>query len=197
MKQILVDIPTEILTPRLLLRPLQPGDGKNINDGIKESLEELKIYMPWAQEVPPLEASEEVARSSAAKWLMRDDLTMAMFERATGDYLGGTGLHRINWNARTFEIGYWLRSTKSGRGYVTESANALTQLCFKHLKANRVDIRCDTRNTKSTAIAERLGFEKEGVLRNYQMSADGKFPIDMVIYARINMDGLPSLEVKW
>ena len=65
----------------------------------------------------------------AARYLLREDLAMFIFERDVmgreGRFLGGTGLHRIDWTLRSFEIGYWRRKGFGGHGYVTEAARGL------------------------------------------------------------------------
>ncbi len=57
-----------------------------------------------------------------------------------GRYLGGTGLHRIDWGVGAFEIGYWVRASAHGKGFVTEGAELLTKFAFEALHANRVSI---------------------------------------------------------
>jgi len=50
---------------------------------------------------------------------------------------------------------------------------ALTKLAFEQLNALRVEIRCDDRNHKSSRVAERAGFQLEGILRNESHGLDG------------------------
>jgi RimJ/RimL family protein N-acetyltransferase len=56
------------------------------------------------------------------------------------------------------EIGYWLRADFTGRGYVTESAQAMVSLAGTIARFRAVEMRCDPRNTSSVAIPRRLGF---------------------------------------
>jgi len=71
-----------------------------------------------------------------------------------------------NMNTLNHEIGFWCRSSKVGNGYVTEGVKALADMAFEHLKAARVEIRCDQRNLASAAVAKRAGFRLEGILVN-------------------------------
>ena len=77
---------------------------------------------------------------------------MLMFLRdadgSEGELVGGTGLHRIDWSLRRFEIGYWRRTGCGGRGLVTEAVRALARLAFDHLDARRVEIRMDDANVR-------------------------------------------------
>lgn len=71
------------------------------------------------------------------------------------------------------EIGYWVRLTATGRGYVTEAVRLLTRFALDVLEAQRVEIRCDERNTPSAAVARRAGYVFEGVRRNDALDAEG------------------------
>ncbi len=68
MKPILIDLPMPILTPRLLIRPPQVGDGIALNEAVIESFETLSRFMGWAKEKPSIEDSEEQVRLCAANW---------------------------------------------------------------------------------------------------------------------------------
>jgi RimJ/RimL family protein N-acetyltransferase len=188
-----------IVTPRLILRPPQPGDGAELNAAILESFDDLQIWMPWADHKPSLEESEENVRRAYAKWILREDLRIHIFDRATGKLAGSSGLHRINWELPSFEIGYWLRKSFVGKGYVTESTNALTRYAFDHLRAKRVELRCNSKNERSLAVFKRLGFEYEGCLRSNDTHANaGNVETrDTLIYSRLTPAGLPELEVNW
>lgn len=61
----------------------------------------------------------------------------------------------------------------------------LTEFAFNQLGANRLTIRCDPRNVKSKAVAERAGFQLEGILKNDEWSIDGTVLTDTCIYANI------------
>jgi RimJ/RimL family protein N-acetyltransferase len=197
MNPILLDIPTSLTTERLLLRPPQAGDGPELNAAVIESFDALSLWMPWAKTKPTVEESEENVRRAFAKWILREDLRVSIFDKATGKLAGSSGLHRINWAVPSFEIGYWARTSFVGKGYITESTNALTRFAFNFLKAKRVEIRCNSKNKKSIAVIERLGFEFEGCLRNSDTHGDETEPRDMLIYSRLSDAGLPALEVNF
>lgn len=165
-RPILLDIPDAFESERLLLRAPQVGDGEAINRAVVESLEELRPWMPWATEAPSLADSEEVVRRAAVKYLAREDFMLLLWDKATGELVGASGMHRIDWEIPAVEIGYWVRTSMSGHGYITEAVNAITHFAFATLGAHRVEIRCDERNTRSAAVARRAGFTLEGILHN-------------------------------
>jgi RimJ/RimL family protein N-acetyltransferase len=79
-----------------------------------------------------------------------------------------------------FEIGYWIRASAEGHGYVAETVQLLTDFAFASLHAQRVMIRCDARNRRSAAVAERLGFIREAHLRNDMRDATGELRSTLV-----------------
>ncbi len=170
MDPLLEDVPERIETERLILRTPSGLDAPALNAAVCESLGDLRIHMPWAQSEPSLLQSHAECRRMQARFLLRDDLPLFLFERRVdgteGAFVGGTGLHRIDWALRCFEVGYWCRSSRQGRGYVTEAVQALSRFAFERLQARRVEVRMDDTNERSWKVAERAGFALEGVLRS-------------------------------
>ena len=163
---ILRDLPDELIGERILIRPPRPGDGAAIFEAVEESREQIGPWLPWVEKTLTVSDGEEAARRGAARWLLREDLMVGLWESGTGRYLGGSGLHRMDWAVPSFEIGYWLRVSAWGQGYVTEAVQMLCRFAFETLGANRVEIRCDAKNTRSAAVPKRLGFVQEALLRN-------------------------------
>jgi RimJ/RimL family protein N-acetyltransferase len=91
-------------------------------------------------------------------------------------------MHHIEWSVPRFEIGYWCRTSLAGRGYIREAVTALTWMAFETLGAARVEVRMDTQNERSWRVAERLGFQLEGVLRSDARANDGQLR-DTRVYA--------------
>ena len=185
MNPFLLDFPEQFETERLLIRAPKSGDGKVVNEAIIASIKELKPWMPFARNLPSEEDTEINIRQAYIKFLSRDDLRFHVFLKETGEFVVSSGLHRIDWNVKKFEIGYWADSRHTQKGYVTETVVALTDFAFKHLKANRIEIRCDAKNSKSRAVAERLDFSLEGILVNGDLSVDQTELRNTCIYAKI------------
>lgn len=181
---ILLSFPESFETERLLIRAPLWGEGASLNEAIGESLNELKPWMPFAKIMPTLDESEKFTREARLAFLKRDHLHMRIFNKDTGAFIGCSGLHQINWDTRNFEIGYWIRSTCAGYGYMTEAVNGITDFAIHTLEANRIEIRCSGRNTKSAAVAERAGFTLDGILRNNCRGQDGELH-DSKVYAKV------------
>jgi ribosomal-protein-serine acetyltransferase len=195
MKHILLDFPHQIETERLLLRLPKPGDGQEVNEAIRTSIEELQPWMPFAKQVPEVEETESNIRKAHAKFLTREDLRFHIYHKEQGNFIGSTGLHYIDWKVPKFEIGYWVKTSESKKGYVTEAIKALAQFAFQELKAKRVEIECDSRNERSRKVAERLGFTLEGILKNDDRGLDGSLR-DTCIYAITNIEELGKFKYE-
>ncbi|MEK4062544.1 MULTISPECIES: GNAT family N-acetyltransferase [unclassified Paenibacillus] len=181
---IMLSIPESFESERLLIRAPHWGDGLAVNEAVKESIEELRPWMPWANKVPTVEESEASIRRSRLEFLERTDLRLLLFRKETGELIGSSGLHRIDWQSRKFEIGYWVRSAFARQGYITEAVDAITKYAIQELQANRIEIRCDSRNVQSARIAERSGFTLEGTLRNDKCDVTGTLRHTM-IFAKV------------
>lgn len=185
MEPILRDFPHEFHTERLTIRCPMPGDGPAHYAAVAESLAELRPWLPWAMYEPSVEASEIFARQGYCKFLSRDDLPLVVLLKGTDIIAGGSGLHRIQWDVPKFEIGYWLRTSLVGRGYMTEAVAGISQFAFATLGAQRVEIRCDARNERSAAIPRRLGFVHEATLRHEARDHHSQELRDTLIFAKI------------
>src|SRR5271170_5553741 len=142
MDPLLMDIPEQIVTQRLIVRCAQPGEGSAVNAAIADSINELRPWMPWAQTMPTVDDTELHTRRAHARFHTREDLNYRGWLKGDNTFVVGGGLHRIDWSVPKFEIGYWVRTPLAGRGYVTELVRALTTLAFDLLRAQRVEIHC-------------------------------------------------------
>ncbi|MCM3718977.1 GNAT family N-acetyltransferase [Fictibacillus phosphorivorans] len=186
MKPILLDFPTEFTTDRLFIRMPMPGDGKVIFDAIYASLEDLKPWLPFAHLDQTEEDVEVNIREAHLKFLKRENLRLLVFLKKTGEFIASSGLHRIDWDIPKFEIGYWIDSRQAGKGYMTEAVQGITDFAVNELKARRIEIRCDTKNVRSAAIPERLGFTREGIHRNDSLAVGSTTILrDTSVYAKV------------
>ncbi|ANU12103.1 ribosomal protein N-acetyltransferase [Planococcus antarcticus DSM 14505] len=182
---VLLDFPEEFESERLLIRAPRREDAKASYEAVMHSLEAFRPWLPFAQQKPDLSETEATLIEAAANFKLRKDLRLHFFLKETGQFIGSTGLHRIDWEVRKFEIGYWIDSRFEGKGFATEAVERITRFAFEELGANRVEIRCDPDNVRSRAVANRLHFELEGTLRNDAVSRVGNKLRDTCVYAKI------------
>ncbi|HEY1390079.1 MAG TPA: GNAT family N-acetyltransferase [Ktedonobacterales bacterium] len=177
----LIPLFEELRGPRVVVRPYRLDDADGLFAAVDESRQHLWPWLPWVTQHQTVEDTRDFILRTQAKWLLReDDLTVGFFEADSGRYLGGSGLHIRGWDLPAFEIGYWIRTSAEGHGYVAETVKLLTAFAFTSLDAQRVMIRCDARNARSAAVAERLGFVREALLRNDMRDANGELRSTLV-----------------
>jgi len=197
MHPVLIDVPLPIRTPRLLLRGKQPGDGA-LTAAVAETWEDLHRWMDWAENLEDNTAEKQEIRTRQvmAKLLLREEFNLVGIELATGQPVIWCGFHSVDWRARGCDTGYWVRKSAQGRGFATESTNALLRFAFGPLGMQRVGLSHTEGNVRSRRVAEKLGFLPEGFQRSISLVPGGRVT-DKRLYARFDTLGLPDLEVHW
>lgn len=100
------------------------------------------------------------------------------------DYtLAGNISYRSTPDNRTAEIGYWLGLRYTGRGIVTRATGALVEYALHVDNKNRVLIQTTADNLRSRAVAERLGFTLDGIIRQ-EMNIYGRLK-DRAVYTML------------
>jgi len=140
--------------------------------------------MDWAQGAQPtIQETMEWIANRAAGFEDRSQLHFSIFEKRAGTFIGCCWLCRFDWMVPRGEIGYWCATNKVGHGYITEAVLALTEFAWS-LGFVRVEIRCDAKNLRSRAVAERTGFALEGVLKNDCRTPQGAL-LDTCVFAQV------------
>jgi len=107
--------------------------------------------------------------------------------RRTDDALiGTTTLFNLNLDSHRAEIGYCLDRAEWGKGYMNEALQALLDYAFEELALHRIEADVDPRNTSSIRTVERLGFQREGYLRE-RLQVNGEIQ-DTVFYGLLRPD---------
>lgn len=179
------DFPEDFESERLIMRAPKLQDALEILNKTNHSITSLREWMSWAQQEPELYEVEENLRQAVADFITRKDLRYHIYLKETGEFIGSSGFHNIDWAIPKFEIGYWLATEREGNGFMTEAVTRISEFAFESLGARRVEIRCDETNVKSRSVAERAGFELEGILKNNALSVRDKDLRNTCIYAKI------------
>lgn len=169
----LIPIAEELRGERILVRPYRADDAPALWQAIDESRDHVRPWLPFADLHQTVDETRDWIIQGMAAWLLREELHQSIWELDSARFLGGIGLHPRGWDIGYFEIGYWLRQSAEGHGYISEAVRLVTDYAFDALHANRVEIRCDARNRRSPAVAEHLGFVREAHLRNHARAVDG------------------------
>jgi RimJ/RimL family protein N-acetyltransferase len=164
------------------LRELHDDDTDELHALIERNRDRLARWIQWAREQTPRDTRAFIARARALE--QRDSGLSRGVVRA-GRLAGvvGVTVDRAN---RSAAIGYWIDEDSEGRGVVTTAVAALADDAFDRWQLKRLEIRADVENGASCAVAERLGFRFEGVLR--QAYRVGEHYSDDAVYSLLSSD---------
>jgi ribosomal-protein-serine acetyltransferase len=154
------------LAPGEALVPRTPALTEAYHDLIVANRERLAGWEPWAMAPPVLEETRSFLEANMRNWLAGTELPVAIAVRTDDQWhLAGAISLQINPYARSAEIGYWIDGGHEGRGLATRAVTALLDHAFGELNLDRVALHTDPANERSRALARRLGFVEEGLLR--------------------------------
>jgi ribosomal-protein-alanine N-acetyltransferase len=149
-------------TARLRLRPFAEADA----DDLYALHSNAHVLRYW--DSPPWTDRARAERFLAGCRQMAEEETGARLaiDRASDEsFLGWCSLSRWNPDYRSASLGYCLGEAAWGQGYATEAVRSMLEWAFDILDLNRVQAEADTRNAASAHVLEKLGFLREGTLR--------------------------------
>ncbi len=168
---------------RRRLKLLEETDADELYAVVAANREYLSRWMPWAP-TQTLERTLEFIRMSRRQLAENQGFQVGILD--CDAIVGTIGLHRIDWLNRSTSVGYWLAERAQGSGTMTAAVRELVDYALGHWQLNRVELRAAVGNLRSRAIAERLDFTEEGVLREAERIGDRY--VDHVIYAMLARD---------
>jgi len=178
--------PIMIDTKRLRLRPLRAEDAPFFFE-VWSDPEAMRYFS-----FPPMQHIDQAHARVADKLKSSSDgtsVTCVIESGDTGEVLGDCALFNGISHSKRAEIGYCLRRKHWGKGYMVEAADALIEYGFKQVELRRIEADIDPRNWPSIQLVERLGFKREGYLRERWIIA-GEVA-DTVLYGLIQSDRYP------
>jgi aminoglycoside 6'-N-acetyltransferase len=149
-----------LTTARLVLRPFCTTDSETFQAYRNDP--EVARYQGW--DVPFTEAQAQTFIEWAANTdsqTVGDWYQMAIERRDTGEMMGDVGFYVRDDDPRQAKIGYTLARLYWGNGYAQEAVLAVLGYLFRERNMHRVVADCDTENTASYHLLERLGFRRE------------------------------------
>ena len=150
-----------------LLAPIE-GDARELFVTVDENREYLREWLPWLDDVNSMDDELAMIRR------MRDgkNFNWVYLIRKYGELVGVVSLNWIDWDNRSFGLGYWVSESSSGRGIITKSCRRVIDHCFFDLKLHRLVIEVAVDNHPSRAVADRLGLRLEGISKDREWLYD-------------------------
>jgi RimJ/RimL family protein N-acetyltransferase len=141
-----------------VLRLLGISDADAVARSVRESLEHLQPWMPWAGEESTKESFQRTRlRGAKHKAAKGEEWQYGLFPRGEASLVGSFGMMGGKWPA-TIEIGYWVHVAETGRGLARRATRALTNVALTLDGIATVCIRCDEANVRSASVPRALGY---------------------------------------
>jgi ribosomal-protein-serine acetyltransferase len=173
---------------RIDLVPVAASHTQRLYEAIVESKGELSPWMEWLHPEYSLADTEQWAASCQKAWEADSMFGFTIVEKQTQQILGGGGVGITSHLHRNGAIGYWIRSSRTKRGFASESAALLAQFGFGQLGLIRIEILVAVGNTASQRVAEKVGAVREGLLRNRWLFRGE--PRDAYVFSLVPTGGL-------
>ncbi len=169
-------------TDRFELRPFQKRDAEPLYEAVTASLPELAKFLPWANSSYGRMDSTRFTRDSIRAFKEQRAYDFAIRTRDDPRrHIGNVSIWFVSRGFRSGEVGYWVRTDESRTGIATEVAARMVQIGFEELNMHRIILRIAVGNQPSERVAEKLGFTREGILRE-ELEVHGKW-LDHTAYS--------------
>jgi ribosomal-protein-serine acetyltransferase len=151
---------------KVMLRSYEKRDIEETYKAVRESLTEMMPWLPFTHKDYSIKETRAWIKQRPKEWKAGEAYELAVFSAADGAYLGGCGINRIDYGDWCANLGYWIRSTRSGNGFTPAAARLLAGWGFRELGLKRIEIVVATGNLRSQRVAEKVGAVREGIERN-------------------------------
>ena len=147
------------------IRPLAERDAHALFEAISESLPQLCTWLTWCRPDYDLYDCSAYVHKAQADWQKGAQFNFGTFDVKTQALLGSVALNQIIPVHNLANVGYWVRSSKTGQGIATASVKLIAMFAFQTLGLNRLEIVVPVGNVSSQRIALKAGAFFEGTLR--------------------------------
>ncbi len=172
------------IAPTLDARPAGPEYAEALADLVRRNVEHLRSFVPAVTALDSFEKAREHLDGVAGRAERDEILEWYLF--ADDVMCGAVRLNKIEVANRKASVSYLLDAAHQGRGIATRAVQALVEHCFTVLNLNRLELTCATTNLPSARLAERVGFVREGLLRQAEC-LNGAF-VDHFVYGLIRSE---------
>jgi len=157
----------------------------DVRDALIESYDDHRKYLTWAEPNTSLETVTQNIKQAIHNF--ENDVNEYRFfilRNSDSRLVGTVGLLIKNLQIPYLEIGYWVRSSESGKGYISKAVEMLEDYAVKQLKARRLEIRMAESNIRSRRVAERAGYALEARIQSDRLLPDGTIE-NSLIYCKL------------
>lgn len=168
----------------LSIETLDDHHAQPIFELVEQNRPFLRTWLTWLDNLQTAEHFHNFIQGAKHRMLNHAELSCVIMEN--GQVAGRIGLYYIDQSNKIASIGYWLGESYQGKGIITRACKAIIKYGFTTMGLNRIEIKCAVENHKSQAIPERLGFSREGILRQAEL-LNGQF-VDLYLYSMLKSE---------
>jgi ribosomal-protein-serine acetyltransferase len=166
------------------------SDAEPMYQAIRESIAEISPWLPFAHEDYSISETRDFLKGRPEGWKKDTDYVFGIVDSRDGSYIGTCGLNDIDAVNHRANLGYWIRTSQTRQGVATAATLLLAKWGFMVVKLCRIEILVATGNKRSQRVAEKVGAQREGVLRNRLKIGDDLH--DAIMYSLIPGDMLKT-----
>lgn len=155
---------TEFSTERLVIKRGAPEFASKLYAAARESIDTVYPFLPWCHPEYAMSDADDWLALCEKQWQSGENFAFCIFD-GEDRLVGGCGVNKLDGHP-VANLGYWLRTSATGRGYATEATLGLAHFSFEHLGFKRLEIIMATHNEASRQVAINAGADFEGTLRN-------------------------------
>jgi len=170
----------------IIIRPCRLEDAAVICEGVQETMHEMLKWAPWCHPGYSVSDCTSWLSSRSQMWSEGIEYDFVIFDTKDNTFLGGCAIDQINRKHNFATLGYWIRSSQTGKGIATAAVRLIIRLGFKTLGFTRLEIVVAVQNKASQRVAEKVGAVMEGVHRNRHVVRDKTY--DSVMFSLIPHD---------
>lgn len=170
----------------ILIRPFRLDDVKPLFEAVRESIPEVSKWLPWCHPKYSIKETKTWINSQLGAWKNHKEFSFCIIDSNDNNFLGGCGLNQFNIAHNFANLGYWVRTSQTGKGIATTATKLVAKFGFKILHLSRLEILTAVDNIASQKVAEKAGASREGVLRNRLRFGDRD--LDAILFSFIPKD---------
>ncbi len=150
-------------------------------EAVKANRKHLSEFLPWVSNMQSVDDFQQYIESCEMLYRQGKEVSFVILLNEVA--VGRIGLHHLNVDNKNASIGYWLTQKAEGMGIIIRSCRRLISYGFDELNLHRIEIKAAVKNVKSCAIARKLNFKEEGILREAEL-VNGIF-MDLVLFSML------------
>ena len=181
MRSSLFNIDTALLTNRCVVRRFRENDGPAFYELVDSNRDILLDHFPVlvAEVTETPDAAEVFVRERIANWLLQYDFAFGIWSNKSTELIGYFHFFELDWSVPSAEISFFLDKSQEEKGLMTEVLARTIRFGFKQLELEKIYLKTLADNYGSQRVARKVGFSREGDLRN-EFRKPGGMLVDLV-----------------